>query len=291
MSDQPTIDANVPLLEEWEQKWTTSLGAFILGDTVILRGKDIFRELSRERWMANLMFGICGRQFNNKQVQLFEGIWTIAASYPDPRIWNNRMATLTASARSLSSLGVSATIATSEAIVFGNQPMLGIFNVLCFCKAKVEEGQSLATVVQELLQQPVEGRPGSGCNRTIAKIPGFGRPVVNHDERIEPVRKLAKELGLYDGPHVVLAQAIEQILNDLPQPLKMNIITVIAALCLDQGLTAKQLHHYMLLCFVGGAVPCAVDALEKPEGAFFPLRCANIVYQGMPLRKWNSSES
>ena len=66
----------------------------------------------------------------------------------------------------------------------------------------------------------------------------------------------------------------------------MNVATLMAALSADQGLDAQEYYHYMLLCFTAGIIACSKDALDKPEGAFFPLRCEHIEYIGPSSRVW-----
>ena len=106
-----------------ENNWETDLGAWFPGERVVFRGKDLFQELGNSSWMGLLLFGITGREFNEKQIRLFEGIWTICSSYPDPRIWNNRVAALTGTVRSTSTLAVSAGNAVSEALIYGRRPV------------------------------------------------------------------------------------------------------------------------------------------------------------------------
>lgn len=283
-----TPKAIVEMLSKWESRWTTDLGAWFPGDQVLLRGKNIFEDWADSRWMGYLLFAITGRQFSDLQVQMFEGIWILSTSFPDPRLWNNRMAALAATARSTSNLGLAAGIAVSEAIIFGHRPLLASFNFLTNIQRQLIQGANLETMLRDALAAPVTGRPGSGRNRQVARVPGFGRPITSRDERLEPLLGLAERLGFRQGPHLLLTETIERTLGAMGQPLKMNVATLMGALCADQSMTAKQYYHYAMLCFTAGIVPCALDASEHPEGAFFPLRCSNIQYEGKPLRKWRS---
>ena len=95
-------------LEDYEDNWETGLGAWFPGERVVFRGMDLFSDLKDMPWMGLLLFGITGRIFNKSQIQLFEAIWTISVSFPDPRLWNNCIAALAGSARSTAHLGVSA---------------------------------------------------------------------------------------------------------------------------------------------------------------------------------------
>ena len=110
-------------LFESEECWHTRMGMAIPEKgKVIFRGKDLFRDLNNLPWMGLLLYGITGRIPDDKQIRLFEGIWTLCTSYPDPRIWNNRVAALAGTVRSTAALGISAATAVSEASLYGRRP-------------------------------------------------------------------------------------------------------------------------------------------------------------------------
>ena len=106
------------------------MGGYEPGAKAVLRGKDMFTQLQHLDWMGLLLYGVTGKMPSDKQARLLSGIWAIATSYPDPRLWNNRIATLAGVARSTGTLGVSAGIAVSEAVVYGQQPFFGAIHLL-----------------------------------------------------------------------------------------------------------------------------------------------------------------
>lgn len=264
-------------LFEYEDRWVTRLGAWVPGERVVLRGKDLFQELQDLSWMALLLFGITGSIPSQKQVRLFEGIWRISASFPDPRLWNNRVAALAGTARSTGSLATSAAIAVSEASIYGQQPLVRVMDFLLRAQEHLNCGKRLIDFVESELEK----------TKVIA---GYGRPIVANDERIAPLIALANELGFADGPYVRLAFETERILLAGRRRLRMNVAAVAAALAADQGLTVQQFYAYTILWFSAGIIPCARDALDKPEGAFFPLRCSRIQYSGRGRRSWEEIE-
>jgi hypothetical protein len=122
--------------------------------------------------------------------------------------------------------------------------------------------------------------------RKYRGIAGYGRPVTRHDERIRPLMSLAEELGFSEGPYVELAFAIERALLRGRWRLHMNVLGVGAALAADQGLSRQEFYQFLVLCFSAGMLPCYIDALSKPEGSFFPLRCERLRYKGTCRRRW-----
>ncbi len=256
-----------------EDHWVTSMGAWLPGVGVVFRGRDLMHDLKHLRWMGLLVYGITGRRFDDNQVRLFEGLWRLCASYPDPRLWNNRVAALAGTARSTGALAVSAANAVSEASIYGRQPDIMAIDFLLRVQERLDSGAELAALIRKELKE-------------YRRIPGYGRPITARDERIEPVMSFAEELNFASGTYVRLAFAIEDLLRKGRWRLRMNIAAVAAALCADQGLSPREYYLLSVLCFSAGMFPAYIGAMQKPEGAFFPLRCSRIQYDGKPRRKW-----
>jgi len=261
-------------LLENEDRLVTRMGAWFPGERVVFRGKDLFNDLGDQRWMGLLLHGITGRLFSDKQIRLFEGIWTLSASYPDPRLWNNRVAALAGTARSTGALGIGAAVAVSEATIYGGRPVLGAIDFFLRAKKHLDKGLELAEFIDQQLHQ----------HRVIA---GYGRPIIGIDERIQPLMSLANELGFGDGVHVKLAFQVEKILLKNRFRIRMNVAALIAALTADQGFSESEHYLYMVLCFTAGMFPCFANANNKTEGTFLPLSCRRISYSGPSRRSWN----
>ena len=100
-------------LLESEDNWITDIGMLVPFERVIFRGKDLFKELKEIQWMGLHFYGVTGRFFSERQLRLIEAMWILSVSYPDPRIWNNRVAALAGTVRSNSPLAVSAATAVT----------------------------------------------------------------------------------------------------------------------------------------------------------------------------------
>lgn len=254
------------------------VGGAFPGQRAIFRGHDLHRDLKDIRWLGLYLFGITGRQFSEPQLRVLDAIWTYT-SYPDARLWNNRVAALAGSTRSSGILGISAALAVSEASIYGGQIIIAIAGFLEQAKQRNVSGETLETIVTQYLQEH-------------RGIPGYGRPVrrMDIDERNGPILTLARQEGLADGPYVKLALQIEEILLSGRWRMRMNYAAMSAALSLDIGLAPQDHYLYMLPVFLAGMPPCYKDALNRPEGATFPLACAQIEYTGPRRRKWNNDE-
>ena len=150
------------------------MGASFPGERVVLRGKDLFHDLGHLGWMELLLYAITGRMFSDRQVRLFQVFWTLSASYPDPRVWNNRVAALAGTARSTAAMAISAGNAVSEAVIYGQRPIIRSIDFLSRTQKQLDAGADLKDLIIAELKK----------HRCMA---GYGRPVTRKDERLEPV--------------------------------------------------------------------------------------------------------
>lgn len=255
--------------------WITSMGMVFPGERVIFRGNDLFKDLRDIRWMDLLLYGITGRRFNENEVRLFEAIWSLGTSYPDPRIWNNRIASLAGTARSTCSLGIGAAIAVSEARIYGRGVDVRAIDFFFRAKRQQDAGIPLREIVSSELEK-------------YRGIPGYGRPMRNIDERIEPVCAVARELGLDGGEYLKLAFDVETVLLEGRFRIKMNAAALGAALAADLGLSTHEYYLYLIPSFLGGMFPCYLEASERTEGVFLPMPCERVVYTGPTRRRWKN---
>ncbi|MBI2307304.1 MAG: citryl-CoA lyase [Rhodocyclales bacterium] len=241
------------------------------GDKAIFRGHDLHRDLRHMDWIELYVFGITGRRFSAKELELLHALW-VYTSYPDARLWNNRVAALAGSARSSATLGLAGALATSEAVIYGGYPFIRAIDFLRQARMRVSRGESLAEVVRQELQE--------------RRIYGYGRPINSKDERLPWLLELAGDLELDRGPHLKLAQEVETILSSRRQALRMNYAALAAALAADLGMSPREFHLFVFPAFLAGMPPCLVEAAQRPEGGLFPLSCADLSYEGPAPRAW-----
>ena len=264
------------LLDSVAGRLTTAVGAAFPGERAVFRGHDLHADLAHKSWIDLHLFGITGRHFVADDLRLLEAVWT-HTSYPDARIWNNRVAALAGSARSTGPLGVAAALAVSEAKAYGLGACLRVFDFLQQLQQQIAAGVSLP----DALASALVGR------RSLA---GYDRPLARGDERIEPMLKLAADTGHADGTYLKLAQAVDCLLIEQGKPWRMNYAALAAALPMDLGLNRRQYELFMMSVFFAGMPPCYIEAADKPEGTLFPTACTQIVYQGPAQREWPANK-
>ncbi|MDM3872103.1 hypothetical protein QSV34_12175 [Porticoccus sp. W117] len=260
-------------LKKYEDRWETSVGACIPGERVIFRGKDLFTDAYDLGWVGLLFYGISGREFSKPELEMLEAMMVISGSFPDPRIWNNRISALAGTARSTASLGFSAATAVTEAQIYGHGAVIKAFE---FIEAGTKATANGANLEEFTLSWMKKAR----------RVPGFGRPITDVDERLGPLLAVAKKLSLDGGPHLAFALSVESFLKNSRYKQGMNAAGLVCALAADMNVSMRDFYMFSWLSFLGGIFPCYTDATEKPEGSFFPLSCKKINYVGKGRRTW-----
>lgn len=259
------------LLQQNADRLKSRMGACFPGERAVFRGHDLHVAFKDMDWMEIYVFGITGRRFTPAQLRLLHAMW-VYTSYPDARIWNNRVAGLAGSARSTPTLGLSAALALSEGKIYGGHPFVRAIDFLQQALKRVERGERLKQVVDAEIKARF--------------IYGYGRPITSADERLPWLLALAKELDLDHGPHLKLSFEVERILVSHNKALRMNYAGLMAAMAADLDFSVKEFHLFVFPAFLAGMPPCYIESAERPEGTLFPLSCAHIRYEGPAKRPW-----
>lgn len=247
-------------------------GGFVPGSHATMRGLDLHSTFKTTEWFELYLFAISGRRFSIPERQLLQSIWTYT-SYPDARLWNNRVAALAGASRSTGNLALAAALAVSEATVYGRGVDIRAITFLKETMSAVTRGISISECVRAELD----------IHRSIA---GYGRPLTAKDERIVPVLERARQLGLDKGEHLKLALEIDNYLDKNRYRIRVNFGAIAAALLADLGFSPREYYLYGFLAFLAGMIPCYLEAADNPEGALFPIPCEDVQYAGPERRIW-----
>jgi citrate synthase len=219
-------------------------------------------------------FGIFGRHVPREQIQLMTSAF-VYSSYPDARLWNNRVAALAGTTRSTPNLAISAAQAISEATIFGRGNEFRALDFFLKTKQALDAGASLPDYLEHFL-------------RSGGRLAGYGRPISTSDERMPLTLALAEELGLTNGPYLKLAFDIDRYFESTGRPLRMNLSSLLSAFAADFGWTTREFNMQLFCAFLAGMYPCYLEAADKPPGATFPTPCQDLAYEGVPARAWPS---
>lgn len=278
-----TVRTNGPeLLQECVGVLRSRMGTFYAGSHVIFRGHDLHADLKDMDWVELYVFGITGRRFSPQQMHVLHSIWTYT-SYPDVRLWNNRVAALAGSARSTGNLGVAAALAVSEASIYGRGIDMRAITFQLETRNRLGERSiddaDSRGIIEDCIRRELKER------RSIA---GFGRPILDKDERNPHMLELLRTLGLDQGEHLRLAFAIEETLATGGWRMKMNYAGLAAAIAADFGFSPREYYLYLFPAFLAGMQPCFIEAADRQEGTLYSAACADILYEGPPPRAWKA---
>ena len=260
------------LLQQRVGHLRSRVGALLPSRRIAFREADLHADLEGCSWMDVYLYGITGRRFDAAQLELLEAMWVIT-SYPDARIWNNRVAALAGSSRSTSSLALGAGLAVSEAHIYGRGNEMQAVDFFIRTHRALVAGASL----EDCIAQEIA---------THRRVAGYGRPVLDGDERIAPIMALARSLGLADGPHVALAGEVEKALARGGRELSLNYGGLISAFGADLGFTPQEFCLFTFPVFLAGMAPVFVEASERTEGSLFPIPTTHVRYTGKAPRPW-----
>lgn len=263
------------LLRLHSGKLPTKVGAVFPGSHVIFQGLDLHRDLGSLEWVDLYTFGVLGRRLAPACIEMIQALW-VCTSYPDARLWNNRIAALAANSRSSVNLGMVAGVAASEAMVYGGNAGLRAMQFLKDALLRQQQGEAIDQIVWNETKR--------------SHIYGYGRPISSVDERIPGIMLLAEKLGMDRGSHVTLAFDVEKVLLQRYAQLRMNFSALHAALIADMGLNVREYQLLRVPVFLGGMAPCAAEAAQKPEGVLFATPCDGVVYHGPPPRPWKTGK-
>jgi len=261
-------------LDQCVGKLRSSVGGFVPGSHATLRGCDLHEEFRDAVWMDVFVYGITGRRLTAAQLRLLDTIWAYT-SYPDSRLWNNRVAALAGTTRSTGVLAMAGALAASEAAIFGG----GVYTAAATFIQRALQAITSGATIEQVVRQELDSRRG---------IAGYGRPLTSKDERLAPLRDKVRRLGFEDGAHHKLALEIDRYLDEGRWRLRINYVGYTAALVSDLGFSPRDYYLYGFSAFMGGMAPCYLDAVEKTEGALFPIPCEHVYYFGQPPRAWPS---
>lgn len=248
-------------------------GGWTLGEGVSNQGYSMLDELvGKASFFQVLMLNVTGNLPDARLAQWMEAAF-ICLSWPDPRIWCNKIGALAGDARVAPMAAICAGTMASDSKLYGPGTVLDTLHFIAAARSASLEGRSMREFIEQ--QARVKGR---------LMVPGFARPIAKGDERVAAMRAVAEKLGFVDGPHLGISYEIESYLVQQYGE-SLNLAGYLAAFWLDQGLDNHQGYIVFSLCVNAGVHACYAEYRAKIPGSFLPLRCEDIEYIGVPERK------
>ncbi|MFY0675691.1 MAG: hypothetical protein JXR18_00240 [Neptuniibacter sp.] len=248
-------------------------GGWFPGKGVFSHGYSMMDELVGEKsYFQVLILNATGKMVDKAMADWVEAIY-ICLSWPDPRIWCNQIGALGGTSKcSVVAATVAGTLA-SDSRTYGVRPLIDGVEFIQNAMHQKRQGLNVPSIVE------------SECAKHAGKpyIVGYARPIAKGDERLEAMERVSEALGFSEGKHLTLAYDIEQELRNRFDE-GMNINGYMSAFLSDQGFTAQEVYQMFSLLVMSGVTACYLDTLNRPTGAFLPLKCIDMDYQGKSPR-------
>lgn len=271
MKTNPPVDTSF-----WDRNRGTirsRKGGWKIGEAVYCHGYNMLEEfIGHKSYFQVLILNATGRLVERRIADWFEAIF-ISMSWPDPRIWCNQIGALGGTMRTSIVAATTAGLLAADSRNYAQRTLAGGCQFISSALNAIKTGLSAEEFV---LQQTAK----TGISPNFM---GYSRPVAKGDERVPAMERVSKDLKFPEGEHLTLAYEIEKVLLQRYDE-AMNLTGYASAFLCDQGFTGEEICRIGTIIVNSGVTACYTDTIERPAGAFLPMRCEDIDYQGPPPR-------
>lgn len=230
-------------------------------------GYSVFGELAGTTSISGLIaMAASGRKLPEEDCRLLDDI-AVILTVADPRIYPLKLVRL-ASSYGDPLAGLSAAVAAMQGAIVGPQISMGA----AFWLLEMEDALDLEAAVARSFQE--RGR-----------IPGFGVPFRDVDERAIALEKRARETGRDTGKYWVMQERIAGIVRET-RGLSCNVGLPVAALSLDMGLRPEHLSSLYTGLTINVFLANAVEGAAQAPAILRELPHTSIDYVGTPARPY-----
>jgi citrate synthase len=249
-------------------------GGWEIGKGIMTHGYSLLDDIHGKCSMFQLMImNVTGKLPEKRLADMLEGFF-ICMSWPDPRIWCNKMGVFSAQTKSFVTAAIAAGGLAGDSKIYGpgSGRTVGPFMRLAH-QSIVEKKISVGEFIQL-----------HGYRRGKLYAPGFARPLARGDERVPAMRELAERLGYQNGEYMEMANKIEAYLEE-KEGESLNLAGYFAAFMMDQGFTDEQIMGVTAISVTGGVYAAYFEYVDQSPNTFLPLKVTDIEYIGPATRE------
>lgn len=263
---QDVTDTPYALWEENRNRIVSRQGGWVIGKGVFNHGFSMMDDLVGEiTYFQQVFLNLTGKLPDKRLGDWLEAGF-ICFSWPDARIWCNHMAALSGTSRGAIVSGVSSGIMAADSLMYATGVMVRCYD---FIATALKEKRAGATV-EEIVKRHLSAKN---------ELPGYARPIAKGDERIDAMQRVSRKLDIAMGEHEALAYEISDYLIEEYDEC-LNYGGYLVAFLADHGFSGIEVERLISTAVASGLQAVYVEALERPEGSFLPMRCSDVVYTG-----------
>jgi hypothetical protein len=219
-----------------------------------------------------IIMNVTGRLPDKRLADFVEGLF-ICLSWPDARIWCNKVGAFCAMTRASPTAAIASGGLAGDSTMYGpgTVPAIDAF-IKCAHEYIVEGGGSVENFIDE-----------NGYRGGKLYAPGFARPLAKGDERITAMRRYARELGFVPGVYENMVNQIEEHLA-LREGEGLNLAGYFTAFMYDREYSMHELMGITAWCISTGVYASYFEQIDRPPEAFLALKVDDIDYSGPAIR-------
>lgn len=263
--------------QPWENargKIVSKKGGWRIGRGIESHGYNLIDDLvGHHTYMQIVVLNATGRMPSRNLAEWMEAAH-VCLSWPDARIWCNRIGALGGSANAGPIPTVSGGLMAQDSTAYGSRTLVG---GLKFISKALKTINSRKISVEEFVEEEVRKSGGKPF------LMGFARPIAKGDERVNALDRVASNLEFEHGSHLKLAFQIEKELSCRFDE-TMNINGYVSAFMCDRGYTASEASRLFAVVVASGITACYVDNIDNGPGMFAPIRTADVIFEGKSSR-------
>ena len=277
MNVKSNSEEYIAFLDENRNKIVSNRGGWRLGEAVWVSGHSMMEDLiGKKSYFSVLLLNLTQRMPEDRLAQWFEANF-ICLSYPDSRLWCNQIGTFAGSLRASPAAGICAGSLAADSRQYGGQALLRSAEFIQQAKVYADGGMPVKDIIEtELNSRDVK-------TATKAAIPGYFRPFADADERVFAMEIVRKDLDFDVGPHLALANAVSDKLQEEYGEV-INYAGYCSAFLSDHGFSTQEIYRAHSLWVNSGVHACYAEANDKLPETFMPLRCDDVEYSGVEER-------
>ena len=247
----------------------TSKGGWQVGSGIATHGYSLLDDIHGQCSVFQvIVLNVTGRLPERRLADFLEGLF-ICLSWPDARIWCNKIGAFSAMTRSTATAAVAAGGLAGNSTMYGPGTVPAVDGFLRSAhQFVVKDGGSIEDFIS---------KHGYRGGRLYA--PGFSRPLARGDKRIERMRDYAAELGYETGTYETLANDIAAHLGEREGE-DLNLSGYFTAFMYDRGYSMQELMGITAWCISTGVYAAYFEQISRPPEAFLSLRVSDINYTG-----------
>ncbi len=263
--------------DKWDKsrgKIFSKKGGWEIGKGIVTHGYSLLEDIHGHCSMFQvMMMNVTGVLPEKRLADMLEG-FCICMSWPDARIWCNKIGVFSALTKTSATAAIAAGGLAGDSKIYGpgSGITVGPFMRLVHQKLSVEK-----IPVDQFAEE-------NAYRHGKLFAPGFARPLAKGDERVPAMKKMARQLKYERGEFMRAAEELENYLQEREGE-ALNLAGYFAAFMMDQGYSDEQIMGITAMSVTGGIYAGYFEYLHQDPHAFLPLRVDDIEYTGPKTRR------